>query len=1079
MAQVRLIVDVTRNDKGELQAAAREVDALAGKQAKLTKQTAESQAVFRDFGATLLKAFAFGAITKFLDDSLRAQAAQVDSINRLNLALANQGKFTEATSKSLVDYSAALQQTSTFGDEVILAGEAMLASFGQNEAQIKRTTKTALDFAAATGTDLQASITLLGKAFVGETSTLSRYGVVVDENIPKAQKFEAAMSQLERRFSGSAQAATQTYTGGLAQLHNAFGDTQEALGKLLGEFAGSDRPFGALISNLERLTTFLGRDAVVALSEFRARYLETIADLVGSKIGSFLANQKAGPLLGIASMLGISGSDAKDLDNYRRALLDEAAAARKTGDEAAAAAGKTTAYTNATHFAAAGTSDAAKAAEKWADALRKIQIETGKLEQKVSGEFFKDLQEIARGGAGQDFTGLGFRGDIGQQFLQFLQAQRKSAEASDALNQNARFERWLSTQQQLTRATFDWSRALGDVSHAFQIMGVSADSTFAKIATGFLAGMAGAQQLRQLAAQQGGSVTWGQAGAGALQAATGAYGAGLLGGAAQGASFGSAFGPLGAAIGGVAGGILGLFGGNKEQKQVNDMRDQFLASFGGFEALQKKLVGLTDQDLVKKVFDARTVEQFNAAVKEVTDTLALPQKRLEALQQAVGAVGGAFARFSPDNGQGGTYLGGLLPNTEEDARSQALIFTTTFNAAVKQMGFVGASDALRDSFQSLWESLSTVVGPEVEQAILGPIQRYMDLTKPGSEGDPAGLFRGAAEGASALAQVLGGLTQQELPLTVQQFGAFEQQAKSAFDQAIAGGATTQEAYQAIGPLLQEIVKASSQYGIQLDANTQSLVDQAAAAGVAFKTDPNDRLIASLDALTTTLGGVPPRFADIATSATAAADTAGTAMAGYGATVDQVIADQQAQWQQAWAAQDEQAGKILDGLVGGVASIGREADSSFGSIQSWLDRLDGQEARVAVHVDQDRGVGDYGFNSDGTRRGPDPATWYGSGVYDKLFSSPTLIGVGERGPERVTVTPASVGRTSSARATATVNVTVAPQVVVRDESLIKTPEGVAAFRRLLTEAGDELLRVSNNVLATRVQQMIRDAQRSAG
>src|SRR3990172_5819431 len=68
-----------------------------------------------------------------------------------------------------------------FSDNSILSMQTQLVTFGLTGDALKKTTKTALDFAAATGTDLTQSAKILGKAFVGVTGELSRHGIIIDE----------------------------------------------------------------------------------------------------------------------------------------------------------------------------------------------------------------------------------------------------------------------------------------------------------------------------------------------------------------------------------------------------------------------------------------------------------------------------------------------------------------------------------------------------------------------------------------------------------------------------------------------------------------------------------------------------------------------------------------------------------------------------------------------------------------------------------------------------------------------------------------------------------------------------------
>jgi hypothetical protein len=121
-----------------------------------------------------------------------------------------------------------------------------------------------------------------------------------------------------------------------------------------------------------------------------------------------------------------------------------------------------------------------------------------------------------------------------------------------------------------------------------------------------------------------------------------------------GKALGAAIPGIGALLGSAAGGLLnkvgGFFGGlfgDKEVEKVNDMRDAFFDAQGGFEELQKKLVGVTKQDLVKKIFDAKTVEGFNAAVGEALGMLDVQSQAQEALNDAVKRYGFTVDELGP------------------------------------------------------------------------------------------------------------------------------------------------------------------------------------------------------------------------------------------------------------------------------------------------------------------------------------------------------------------------------------------------------------------------------------------------
>src|SRR3990167_9735699 len=236
-----------------------------------------------------------GAV-KLATDALKAQSEQEAAINKLNLALANQGKLTPALSKSLIDYSAAMQDVSTFADEVVLAGQATLVSFNLNEEQVKRSTRAAMDYAAATGTDLQAAMQLLGRASTGTVTMRQRQGFQGSETMTDAQKFESALKQIEQRFGGSALAATATFGGQLAVLKNQVGEVQEGFGKFLGQLTGGTAPFSSMISLAKTLSHFFGVTLIVAVSELRAQLLLLAANVldVGIKMDQLLAKLPGG-----------------------------------------------------------------------------------------------------------------------------------------------------------------------------------------------------------------------------------------------------------------------------------------------------------------------------------------------------------------------------------------------------------------------------------------------------------------------------------------------------------------------------------------------------------------------------------------------------------------------------------------------------------------------------------------------------------------------------------------------------------------------------------------------------------------
>lgn len=124
-----------------------------------------------------------------------------------------------------------------------------------------------------------------------------------------------------------------------------------------------------------------------------------------------------------------------------------------------------------------------------------------------------------------------------------------------------------------------------------------------------------------------------------------------------GGALGSALPGLGSILGAGLGGLLGKglgalggvfgIGGDKEVMKVNDLRDAFFKAQGGFEAFARTVRSATDQDLIRRIFDARTVDEFNAAVAQTMDFLDLQNQAQEELNATIEKYGFTIEELGP------------------------------------------------------------------------------------------------------------------------------------------------------------------------------------------------------------------------------------------------------------------------------------------------------------------------------------------------------------------------------------------------------------------------------------------------
>jgi len=210
---------------------------------------------------------ALGSLALAMRSAIPAAIEQEDAIKRLSNALADLGPAGAHVVSALSDQAAALQKTTRYSDEAINAGQAFAAAFVKSEDALKGVTQSAVDLAAGLGIDLQTAFELLTKASQGNTATLSRYGLVLDENIPKGEKLAAVQQLIAERFGGRAQADAKTYSGALAQLGNAWGEVLEAIGNAVIQNDG-------IIASMKGLTASL-----FAVVPQVAEFAKTIIDL--------------------------------------------------------------------------------------------------------------------------------------------------------------------------------------------------------------------------------------------------------------------------------------------------------------------------------------------------------------------------------------------------------------------------------------------------------------------------------------------------------------------------------------------------------------------------------------------------------------------------------------------------------------------------------------------------------------------------------------------------------------------------------------------------------------------------------
>jgi hypothetical protein len=153
--------------------------------------------------------------------------------NKLKASVENSGKTWTDVEGKIKTFIEQLTKVSTFDDEDIAGALKTLVDYGMKLDTALGTLNTTMDLAKGKQVSLNEAATAVGKAFSGQEGILTRMGVVVDETVPKAERFATAMKTIGEKFGGSASADLETYAGKWTLFQNKMNELSEKIGNSL------------------------------------------------------------------------------------------------------------------------------------------------------------------------------------------------------------------------------------------------------------------------------------------------------------------------------------------------------------------------------------------------------------------------------------------------------------------------------------------------------------------------------------------------------------------------------------------------------------------------------------------------------------------------------------------------------------------------------------------------------------------------------------------------------------------------------------------------------------------------------
>lgn len=163
-----------------------------------------------------------------------SEAAKADQALRdLSVALAGTGEFSVEAVDHFKEFADQIEHTTTVTDDAVLKAVTLAKSFGLTNDQAEKLTSAAVDLAAATGKDLNTAVEQLGATFSGTVGRLGKTTPALKLLTEEQLRNGEAIDLLAKKYEGFAEASTQTFSGAIAQTHNAFDQILKSVGQVI------------------------------------------------------------------------------------------------------------------------------------------------------------------------------------------------------------------------------------------------------------------------------------------------------------------------------------------------------------------------------------------------------------------------------------------------------------------------------------------------------------------------------------------------------------------------------------------------------------------------------------------------------------------------------------------------------------------------------------------------------------------------------------------------------------------------------------------------------------------------------
>jgi len=220
--------------------------------------------------------FAGRAVVSGIKSITDAAAIQEDAINALNTSLKLTNEYSKEASEDMQEYASQLQQTSIYGDELVLSQLALTKAYGATNDQAKDLVRASLELAAATGKSVEESTRQVSKTLGGYAGELGEVNPAIKALTTEQLKNGEAARILIEQYGGAAVSQINTYSGAMTQLSNVQGDLNEEMGFLI-----TENPL--VIEGIKKLTGFF-TELIKTVKDNRGELTKLINDNIKGMI---------------------------------------------------------------------------------------------------------------------------------------------------------------------------------------------------------------------------------------------------------------------------------------------------------------------------------------------------------------------------------------------------------------------------------------------------------------------------------------------------------------------------------------------------------------------------------------------------------------------------------------------------------------------------------------------------------------------------------------------------------------------------------------------------------------------------